>query len=306
MRSRVLGVLVAVFALAACSVDTVTTELTGPETTTTSLMVAPTLPPELEAKYPVILTEGVAGPDTLDIAVWEPDADGSWPIVLIFHGWGSKGVHYADMASLLASQGVLVFAPDYRSTLLPTDGETTMRDAECAYRHARAVAADYGGDVSQPITLVGHSVGATVGMIMTLNESVFGTSGSFEGCPGDVPRPDQLIALSGCHYENHVGAPLAFEPKEFGWTNRTANIHLVVGSEDEVCEPWQSKNAEKKLIAEGFESVDLTIIDQADHFSVMFTAYDNGPWYGPTVEWFSLPNDPGGVATVQIILNATK
>jgi hypothetical protein len=36
---------------------------------------------------------------------------------------------------------------------------------------------------------------------------------------------------------------------------------------------------------------------------VIFTGYDNGPWYGPDVEWFSLPNDPGGVATVQTILD---
>jgi hypothetical protein len=36
---------------------------------------------------------------------------------------------------------------------------------------------------------------------------------------------------------------------------------------------------------------------------VIFTGYDNGPWYGPDVEWFAQHNDPGGVATVQAILD---
>ena len=280
--------------------------MVSPQTTATSTtsMVTPTLPPELEAKYPVELAEGVTGLDTQDIAVWSPDAEGSWPIVLILHGLGSQGMHYAETASLLASQGVVVFAPDYRSTLIPTpEWKSAYRDSECAYRHVRTIASDYGGDIDQPITIVGHSIGASVGMSMVLDEINFGPSGNFDACPGDVPRPDQLVALSGCYYKNHVGETFPFDPAGFGWTHQDAHIELVVGSEDDVCEAWQSEDAETELVADGYDNVDLTTINDADHFSVIFTGYDNGPWYGPDVEWFSLLNDPGGVATVQTILD---
>jgi dienelactone hydrolase len=289
--------------------DTTTTTIAPtttqvPSTTSTSVMVTPTLPPALDAKYPVVLTEGVTGPDTMDIAVWAPEADGLRPIAIVFHGYGSQGIHYADMASLLASQGVVVFAPDYRSTLIPTsDWRSAYRDAECAYRHIRTIASDYGGTIDAPITVVGHSIGASVGMSLVLDEFTFSPDGPFDGCPGDVPRPDHLVALSGCHYQNQFGLTFPFTPAEFGWAHLDANIRLVVGSEDEVCEPWQSQDAETQLIADGYSSVDLAVIDDTDHFSVIFTGYENGPWHGPDVEWIALPNDPGGVAAVEIILD---
>jgi hypothetical protein len=97
-----------------------------------------------------------------------------------------------------------------------------------------------------------------------------------------VPRPDQVVALSGCYYKNHVGETFPFDPAGFGWTHQ---------------------DAETELVADGYDNVDLTTINDADHFSVIFTRYDNGPWYGPDVEWFAQHNDPVGVATVQTILD---
>jgi hypothetical protein len=58
----------------ATTVSETTTTTQVPSTTSTSVMVTPTLPPALDAKYPVVLTEGVTGPDTMDIAVWAPEA----------------------------------------------------------------------------------------------------------------------------------------------------------------------------------------------------------------------------------------
>ncbi len=267
-----------------------TTTTVASSTSSATEMVTPTLPPELDAKYPVVLTEGVTGPDTMDIAVWAPEADGLWPIAILFHGLGGQGIHYAEMASLLASQGVVVFAPDYRSTLIPTpEWRSAFRDAECAYRHIRTIASEYGGSIDSPITVVGHSIGASVGMTIVLDEFDFSPEGPFDACPGDTPRPDQLVALSGCYYKDHLGGTFPFTPAELGWARQDANIQLVVGSEDQVCEPWQSQDAETQLIADGYSSVDLAVIEDADHFSVIFTGYQDGPWYGPDVEWFALP-----------------
>jgi dienelactone hydrolase len=276
-------------------------------TTTTMVEVPPTLPPEMEAKYPVVMTEGLTGPDTQEIVVWAPDAEGQWPVVMFLAGWEGKGIHYAPTAEMLAGQGVVVFAPDYRSKDIATaDWRNPYRDAECAYRHIRTVASEYGGDIDQPITISGHSLGASVAMAIVLFESEFGPEGSFDRCPGEVPpRPDQVVALSGCHLKSGIdGSEFPFSPNAQGWTHHDASIHLVVGNDDTVCEPWQSEEANATLAADGYENVELTVIDDADHFDVIFTGYvGDNEWYEPGGEWFAKPNDPGGVAAIQAILD---
>lgn len=275
-------------------------------TTEPSTQVTGALPPEMEAKYPVVMTEGLAGPDTQDIVVWAPDAEGPWPVVMFLAGWEGKGIHYAQTAEMLAAQGVVVFAPDYRSKDIATpDWRNPYRDAECAYRHIRAVAPEYGGDVEQPITVGGHSLGASIAMAIVLYESQFGSADSFDRCPDQVPRPDQVVALAGCHFKSGVdGSEFPFSPKAQGWTRFDAPIHLVVGSDDTVCEPWQSEDAATTLDVDGYKNVELTVIADADHFDVMFMGYrGDNEWHEPGGDWFTKPNDPGGVAAVQAILN---
>ena len=280
---------------------------TLPPTTTTTVEVPPTLPSEMESKYPVVMTTGLAGPDTQEIVVWAPDAEGPWPIVMFLAGWEGRGIHYAQTAEMLAGQGVVVFAPDYRAQDIVTpDWKNPYRDAECAYRHMRTVASDYGGDIDQPITIAGHSLGAQVAMAIVLYEATFGPEGTFDSCPGEVPpRPDQVVGLSGCHLKSDVdGREYPFAPNAQGWTHHDASIHLVVGSDDTVCEPWQSEEANTTLAVDGYEIVELTVIDDADHFDVMFMGYrGDNEWYEPGGEWFAKPNDPGGVAAVQAILD---
>lgn len=284
--------------------EAATTTTTPPTTTTAG--VTPTLPPDLVAKHPVVVTEGIRGPDTQAIAVWSPDADGSWPVLVLLHGYGSKGIHYNETASHIAGQGVVVFAPDYRSTEIDTaDWRNVYRDVECAYRHVRSIATEYGGDLSLPITVAGHSLGALVGMGVTLNESAFAREGDFDRCPGDIPRPDQVVGLSGCYAKNAItGTTLPFDPTGHGWANHDVPIDIVVGTEDEVCEVWQSEDARQGFLDSGYSNVELTTIEHGDHFSVIFTGYENGPWYGPDVEWYALPKDPTGMEAVQAILAA--
>lgn len=283
-----------------------TTTTVASSTTTTTVEVPPTLPPEMEAKYPVVMTEGLTGPDTQEIVVWAPDAEGPWPVVMFLAGWEGKGIHYAQTAEMLAGQGVVVFAPDYRSKdIVTADWKNPYRDAECAYRHIRTVASEYGGDIDQPITISGHSLGANIAMTLVLFESEFGSDGPFSSCPAQVPRPDQVVELAGCHFKSGVdGSEFPFTPKTSGWTHFDAPIHLVVGSDDTVCEPWQSEEAAATLAVDGYENVELTVIDDADHFDVMFMGYEgDNEWYEPGGEWFAKPNDPGGVAAVQAILD---
>ena len=53
----------------------------------------------------------VTGPDDVESDEW-----GSWPVVYLMHGRGGTGEELSVMAAELARHGVVVFAPNYRST----------------------------------------------------------------------------------------------------------------------------------------------------------------------------------------------
>jgi acetyl esterase/lipase len=269
-----------------------------PSTTTTTAATITVAAAPLEAKYPVVVTSGLSGEDTQQITVWTPDADGSWPVVYALHGTGGNAQDLAETATILAGQGVVVFAADYRSELIQTtQWKDVYRDSECGYRYARSVAADYGGDLDQPVTIVGHSLGASIALTMGLNEKVFGPDGEFDSCPGVAPRPDVVVPLSGCHYE-YEGRTFAFDPEAVDLTYDESELVLVVGTEDDVCELWQSEDAATALRDDGFDT-SLVTIDGGNHFTVTFHDLVGG-------EWLTLPDDPAGMEVVQTILNVIE
>ncbi|MEA2022732.1 MAG: hypothetical protein U9N79_00425, partial [Actinomycetota bacterium] len=170
-------------------------------------------------------------------------------------------------------------------------------DSECGYRYARGVAADYGGDLDQPVTIVGHSLGATIALSLGLNTTVFGPESdrTSDICPGETPRPDVVVPLSGCHYE-YEGQEFVFDPQARDFTYDESELVLVVGTEDDVCEVWQSEDAATDLRDDGFDT-SLVLVDGGNHFTVIFHDVVDD-------EWLTLPGDPAGTAVVQTILDA--
>ena len=60
----------------------------------------------------------------------------------------------------IGGQGAVVFAPTYGTDITTQEGvDRAAVDAECGYRFARSIAAEYGGDLDQPVTFVGWSLG---------------------------------------------------------------------------------------------------------------------------------------------------
>ena len=158
----------------------------------------------------------------------DSDADewGTWPIVFGTHGRGGSGDGLAATAAELASHGVVVFAPTYRST----EGQHIEQDLECAYRYSMSIAEDYGADLDQPVTSFGHSLGASMALFGGLSEAAYGPGGTYDACFTGVPRSDVIVAVAGCHYQ-YEGEQYPFDMT--GYSNMDADVILVAGTDDE-------------------------------------------------------------------------
>jgi predicted esterase len=232
---------------------------------------------------------------TQDVHVWAPDAEGSWPMVHALHGLGGRAEDMAIMAEELASRGIVVIAASGRTTEAVEQGRFAdlVQDTECGYRFARTIAEDYGGDLDQVVTMVGYSFGATGVLAFGLQEAAFGPGGTYEECFSGAPRPEVIVAVSGCHYE-FEGNPTGFDTTGFG--NEDAALVLVAGENDPVCAAWQSEDAANALEAMGYDAA-FVEIPNANHFSVIFHDLVDD-------EWLAAPEEPAGHAVVDVILDA--
>jgi dienelactone hydrolase len=184
-----------------------------------------------------VTSETVSHATTQDILVFAPDAEGSWPVVLVMHGVGGTAEDMREIATHLAREGLVVFVPNYRTDVSTEEGiNDAGRDGECAYRCARTIASDYGGDLDQPVTFVGWSLGASYVLAAGLTDDIE-PSGEGLSCFRKVPRPDVVVAMSGCHDECE-GRPTGFDLHGSG--NMDADVVLLAGEEDTTCATWQT------------------------------------------------------------------
>jgi acetyl esterase/lipase len=276
------------------------TTTTAPAPTTTLAATTTTPPattvPLLELGPFEVTTTVVSHETTRDISVWAPDADGSWPIVYLIPAAGT-GQDLAELATRLASNGTVVFAPDYRFGDSPLAKE---QDLECGYRFVRSIAPEYGGDLDQPFTFVGDSYGASMALVGGLSDAVYGPGGSYDVCFTGAPRADLIVPIAGCYY--------AYEGEEFpeplvevlvdsaDVKDADADLVLVVGEDDPTCQQWQSEDATEALQAAGYDAR-VVVVPGGNHGNTVFWRVVDG-------EWMTAPNDPIGKEVVHIILDA--
>ena len=239
-----------------------------------------------------VTSEVVSHEASKDMLVFAPDAEGPWSVVVAFHGIGGTGQDMAEIATRLAREGSVVFVPTYETDITTQEGvDRAAVDAECGYRFARSIAAEYGGDLDQPVTFVGWSLGASAALAVGLTEEIDPT-GEFVSCFDQVPRPDNIVAISGCHYE---GGQLDLVDTE-AWGNKEADIFLLAGEMDTNCPAWETEDAAAEMRSAGYE-VDLLMLDGADHFAPVFHDLQDG-------KSVVISNDPAGERTVEVILDA--
>jgi hypothetical protein len=240
----------------------------------------------LQGHGPFEVTSTVVSHETTqDIWVWSPDADGSWPIVYALQGTGATGDSLAVTATELASHGNVVFAPDWESE----------QTAECSYRYSLSIAEDYGGDPDQPITYIGHSLGASAILDGGLDDAAHGPGGTYDEAFEGGARPSVLVPISGCHYE-YGGNEFGVDP--VAYADQRVEIVLVVGTDDTNCEPWQSQDATDDLLAAGYDARSVEV-EGGNHFTVIL--YDIDDYVLRAV-----PDDPVGAEVVQTILKAIE
>lgn len=239
-----------------------------------------------------VTSEVVKDETTQDILVFAPEAEGAWPVIVAFHGIGGTADDMAQIATRLSREGFVVFAPNYETDITTWEGVNQAAiDGECAYRFARSIAGEYGGDLEQPVTFVGWSFGASAALGIGLTEEI-DPSGEVVSCFDQVPRPDIVVGISGCHYE---GGQVDLVDTS-SWGNKEAEIVLLAGDEDTTCPAWETEDAAAEMRSAGFD-VQLLMLEGANHNAPIFHDLVDGA----DVE---VANDPSGERTVEIILDA--
>ena len=227
---------------------------------------------------------------TQDIHVWYPDGDGGFPVVYAIHGLGGTGAGWDVVSPALASQGVVVFAPDYRST--DSDGAHIAQDLECGYRYLREIATEFGGDLTQPVVFVGHSLGADMALYGGLDTTDFVPGGTYDLCFSGASRPDAIVSIAGCYYE-FEGQRFPFAASQYG--SGDARVLLVGGEDDEICAAWQSRDATDAFVASGRQATYVEVPD-ANHMTLIGRDFVDG-------EEVVIPDDPAAAVVVRLILD---
>ncbi|HUW04470.1 MAG TPA: alpha/beta fold hydrolase [Acidimicrobiales bacterium] len=118
--------------------------------------------PAVELPVSVETTTDIAYTSERSLDIYAPTEGSDWPVVVYFHGGPPAPGARTDPETLtaIAEQGVVVYAPDWRS-LGPAGGS---EDSICAVAYAEATAADHGGD-ARAVTLSGYSTGGYTALI---------------------------------------------------------------------------------------------------------------------------------------------
>jgi dienelactone hydrolase len=241
----------------------------------------------------IVTSQVLSDSTTPDVRVLAPEGEGPWPVVVALHGVGGSGEDMVELATRLAAGGTVVYAPTYHSDLATMDDLVRAGDdISCAYQLALRTAAEYGGDLTLPVTAVGWSLGADLVLLGSLQEQTTDTGGR---CPGETPRPDVVVGISGCYYE-FEDEPIGWFDDATSWNNHDLDIHLVAGDRDTVCPAWQTDRLATALHDADYRP-NVVQLEAANHFAPIFHDDVDG-------DWQVIADDPPGEQTVQVILDS--
>jgi len=198
------------------------------------------------------------------------DGDSARPTVLFFYGgnWrsGNKS-DYRFVADTLACQGFNVVVPDYRlypSVRFPE----ILQDAQLAYQWTLENVPE-----NQPLFIMGHSAGAQLGSLLTLNQSLLSQSYNCD------QRLSGFVGLAGPYdfypftEDDHWDL---FSPKERYAESQAVNfirhdappLYLLHGKEDTRVRRGHSKSLMEKVVTAGGQA-DREIYEAMGHVDII-------------------------------------
>ncbi len=193
------------------------------------------------------------------------------PVVVFFYGgcWGGCETltkeHYVFAAQALTAKGYLVVIPDYRR-YPEVKFPQIIDDAAKTVEWVKKNIGRYGGD-SGRLYLMGHSAGAQMAALLTLNERYLlpGTWSSLRGFVG-LAGPYDFLPFTD-HYQRVVFGPEEnypeSQPVNFVGGNEPALL-LLYGNDDDTVRAFNIESLTKKVKLAG-GCVETHYYDGLDH-----------------------------------------
>lgn len=191
--------------------------------------------------------------------LWAPAGEGPWPTLVFFYGahWplGSKEF-YGWAAQALAARGFVVAIADYR--LVPEVGlPAFVEDAAAAAVRTAELAPRHGGDPRR-LGVLGHSAGAYLALMVTLDRRYMGSAGAAEliGAAAGLSGPYDVLPFALPTSINAFGRapdPTLTQPVAFA-RGDAAPVWLGHGANDAVVQPDDSTTLDAAIRAAGGRS----------------------------------------------------
>lgn len=207
---------------------------------------------------------------SLDVYVPDEPSQGPRPLVVFWYGgrWtdGDKS-DYKFVGAALASVGCVAVLPNYRH-YPNVKMAGFMADAAQATQWAAAQAANYGADPSR-LFLMGHSAGAHLAALVSLDTSYFFATGAPPPAIAGVialSGPLDFLPLTESDTQDMFGPPANYpesQPIHFARAGAPPML-LIHGSADETVLPKNSINLAAALRAKG-ANVTLKIYPHLKH-----------------------------------------
>ncbi len=111
------------------------------------------------------------GEDVLRGSLFTPEGDGPFPSVIFFHGSGSKGETYFELAKLLSENGILAFAFNFRGCGISDGkfGELTIGEGEDDARESLKLFLSQNNIDRNRLGICGSSYGGFLAALISLD-----------------------------------------------------------------------------------------------------------------------------------------
>ena len=208
--------------------------------------------------------------------VYQPAGPGTKrPVAVFFYGgsWedGNKS-DYRFVGAALANRGILTIIPDYR-VYPQVRFPAFLKDGAQAVRWARGHAAEFGGDPDR-IVLVGHSAGAHIAAMLTLDKQwlaevgldyrrdikgMVGLAGPYDFLP---LRSETLKKIFGPEAQRAKTQPINFVD------GRAAPVFLAAGRNDTTVDPGNTSRLAARIEARGGQAT-TKLYPGVDHRTII-------------------------------------